>query len=127
MKSFLRVSTLVLALAIFIFSMRSFFPEWLLQYPLWRYLLIIIVIVIAYMAIRQVGTFLTNMAIVLRASEENIRFRLLLESAIWPVRLLLIALAVYVAREFLYFSPTAERIADTIVTVFSTLAVVIFF
>ncbi len=126
LKSFLRVSTLVLALAFFIYSIRSFFPEWLLQYPVWRYLLLVAVIVMVYLAIRQVGGFLTNMILVLKSSQENVRLRLVLEAAIWPIRLLLITLAIYVAKEFLYFPPTAEHMADTIINVLGTLAVVIF-
>jgi MscS family membrane protein len=126
LKSFLRVSTLVLALAVFIYSMRNFFPQWLLQYPVWRYLLIVAVIVIVYMAIRQVGGFITNMIVVLKNSEENVRLRMVLEAAVWPIRLLLICLAIYVAKEFLYFPPTAERIAKTAIDVLSTIAVVLF-
>jgi hypothetical protein len=126
LKSFLRVATLVLGIAAFIYSMRNFFPQWLLQYPVWRYLLLVAVIVIVTMAIRQVGGFLTNMILVLKSSEENVRLRMVLEAAVWPIRLLLITLAIYVAREFLYFPPTAERIANTIINVLGTLAVVIF-
>jgi MscS family membrane protein len=126
LKSFLRISMLVLAIVIFIYSMRNFFPEWILQYPLWRYLLITLVIVIVLMAIRQIGRFLINMTLVLRASEENVRLRLLLEAAIWPVRLLLLSLAVYVVKEYLFFPPSAERIATTIINVLTTLAIVLF-
>jgi MscS family membrane protein len=126
LKSFLRVSTLVLGIAVFIYSMRNFFPQWLLRYPVWRYLLLVAVIVIIYMAIRQIGGFLTNMVVVLKSSQENVRLRMVLEAAVWPIRLLLITLAIYVAKEFLYFPPTAERIADTIIDVLGTLAVVLF-
>ena len=126
LKSFLRVATLVLALAVFVYNMRNFFPEWLLLYPVWRYLLLVTVILIVFMAIRQVGGFITNMILVLKSSQENVRLRTVLEAAIWPIRLLLITLAIYVAREFLDFPPAAERIADTIINVFATLAVVIF-
>ncbi|UCG09415.1 MAG: hypothetical protein JSV83_12430, partial [Desulfobacterales bacterium] len=126
LKSFLRVSTLVLAIAIFIYSMKSFIPERFLQYPAWRYLLLIAILVIVYMAIRQIGGFLTNMTIVLKSSEENVRLRLVLEAAIWPIRLFLITLAIYMAKEFLVFPPTAERTADTAIDVFGTLAVVLF-
>jgi MscS family membrane protein len=126
LKSFLRVSTLVLAIAIFIYSVRGFFPDWLLQYPVWRYLLLVAVIVIVTMAIRQIGGFFTNMIVVLKSSEENVRLRMVLEAAVWPIRLLLITLAVYVAVAFLYFPPTAERFARTAIDVLSTLAVVLF-
>lgn len=126
LKSFLRVSSLVLALAVFIYSMRNFFPEWLLQYPVWRYLLLAAVIVMIYTAIRQVGGFLTNMILVLKSSEENVRLRMVLEAAVWPIRLLLITLAIYVARQFLYLSPSAHNIANTIINVLGTLAVILF-
>jgi MscS family membrane protein len=126
LKSFLRASTLVLTLAIFIFNLRGFFPEWLLQYSVWRYLLLIAVLVIVCSAIRHIGGFLTNMAIVLKTSEENVRLRLVLEAAIWPIRLILIALAIYVSREFLLFPPLAERIANAAIDVLATLAVVFF-
>jgi MscS family membrane protein len=126
LKSFLRVSTLVLAIAIFIYSVRGFFPDWLLQYPVWRYLLLVAVIVIVTMAIRQIGGFFTNMIVVLKSSEEYVRLRMVLEAAVWPIRLLLITLAVYVAVAFLYFPPTAERFARTAIDVLSTLAVVLF-
>jgi MscS family membrane protein len=106
--------------------MKSFIPERFLQYPAWRYLLLIAILVIVYMAIRQIGGFLTNMTIVLKSSEENVRLRLVLEAAIWPIRLFLITLAIYVAKEFLVFPPTAERTADTAIDVFGTLAVVLF-
>jgi small-conductance mechanosensitive channel len=126
LKSFMRVSTLVLAIVVFIYSMRNFFPAWFLQYPGWRYLLLGVVIAIVCMAIRQVSGFLTNMILVLKSSQENVRMRMVLEAAIWPIRLLLITLAIYVVGEFLSFPPTAERIANTIINVLGTLTVVIF-
>jgi small-conductance mechanosensitive channel len=126
LKSFMRVFTLVLGLAVFFYSIRSVFPEWFLQYPVWRYMLLVAVIVLVFMAIRQVGGFLTNMILVLKSSPENVRLRMVLEAAIWPIRLLLITLVIYVAKEFLSFPPTAERIADSIINVLGTLAAVIF-
>jgi MscS family membrane protein len=126
LKSFFRVATLVLGITVFCYSMKNFFPQWLQQYPVWRYLLLVAVIVMVYMAIRLFSGFLTNMIVVLKSSEENVRLRMVAEAAIWPIRLLLITLAIYVAREFLSFPPTAERIADTIINVLGTLAVVLF-
>ena len=126
LKSFLRVSTIVVALAIFIYNLRAFFPVQLLQYPAWRYLLLIAILVLVYSAMRHIGGFLTNMAVVLKTSEENVRLRLVLEAAIWPIRLILITLAIYVVKEFLSFPPLAERIAGAAIDVFGTLAVVLF-
>lgn len=126
LKRFFRVSTLALAIVVFIYSMKDFLPEWFLQYSIWRYLLFVLSIMIVWMAIRQVGGFLTNLILLLKSSQENARMRLVLEAAIWPIRLLLIALAIYLAREFLSFPPTADRITDIIINVLGTLTVVIF-
>lgn len=125
-KRLLRLLTLVGAAAFFLNSQKSLLPERMWQYSGWRYLLIIMVVLLVYLAIRQIGTFLTNMTIVLRASTENVRLRLVLEAAIWPVRLLLFAVAIYAAKEILVFPPLAEQVADILVNVLSTLAVIIF-
>ncbi len=126
LKSFFRVAILVIGLAVFIYSMRNLFPQWLLQYPVWRYLLLVTIMVIIIMAIRQIGNFLTNMIVVLKSSEESARLRMVLEAAVWPIRLLLITLAVYVARAFLSFPPPADRIAGITIDVLGALAIVVF-
>jgi hypothetical protein len=65
------------------------------------YLLIAALIVIFLMAMRQISTFLTQMTLVLRSSEENVRLRMVFEAAIWPIRLLLVILALAAVRELL--------------------------
>jgi MscS family membrane protein len=121
-----RLITLVGAAAVFLYSQRTLLPERLWQYSAWRYLLIVVVVILVYLAIRQIGAFLTKVTIALRASKENIRLRLVLESAIWPVRLLLFTVAIYAAKEVLVFPPAADLAADKVVSVFSSLAVVLF-
>ncbi len=68
-----RLLTLVGVAAFFLYSQKAFFPDSMLQYSVWRYLLIVVVIVLVYLAIRQIGTFLTNLTIVLRKTNENAR------------------------------------------------------
>lgn len=121
-----RLTALVGAATIFLYSQRSLLPQWMWQYSVWRYTLIVIVVVLVYLAIRQIGTFLTRMAIVLRTTKENVRLRLVLEAAIWPVRLLLFAVAIYSAKEVLVFPPMADKSADILLNVLSTLAIVMF-
>jgi len=79
-----------------------------------------------YLAIRQIGAFLTNLTIVLRQTKENARMRLVLEAAIWPVRLLLFNVAIYAAKEVLVFPTVADQLAERVVGVLTTLAVVLF-
>jgi small-conductance mechanosensitive channel len=126
LKSFLRISALVGAVIVFIYSQKDLLPKQLLQYALWRYLLISALIVIFFMAMRKVSTFLTQMALVLRSSEENVRLRMVLEAAIWPIRLLLVTLALAAVRELLPLPPAGGRILQTSIAVFSTLALIVF-
>ena len=126
LKSFLRVSALIAAVAIFLYSLKNFFPEQFIQYPFWRYLLTLAVIVIVFVALRQISTFLTQMTLVLRSSDESVRLRMLMEAAIWPIRLLLVALAFIALSELLPLSPFWGRIFETSISVLSTLALVVF-
>ena len=126
LKSFLRVSALIGAVAIFFYSQRDLLPEQFLQYALWRYLLIVALIVILFVALRQISTFLTQMTLVLRSSEENSRLRMVLEAAIWPIRLLLLTLTLAAFRELVPLSPFWDRIFETSISVLSTLALIMF-
>jgi MscS family membrane protein len=126
LKRFLRVSVLIAAVVIFLYSLKSVFPEQFVQYPFWRYLLILAVIVILFVALRQISTFLTQMTLVLRSTSESVRLRMVLEAAIWPIRLLLVLLALIAISELLPLSPFWSRIFETSISVLSTLALVIF-
>ena len=121
-----RLTTLLGVAAVFTYSQRTLLPERMWQQSAWRYLLIVVVVVLVYLAMLQIGAFLTRMAIVLKESKENVRLRLVLEAAIWPVRLLLFTVAVYAAKEVLVFPPLADKAADILVNVLSTLAVILF-
>ena len=126
LKSFLRVSVLIAAVVIFLYSLKNYFPEQFFQYPFWRYLLILAVIFILFVAVRQISTFLTQLTLVLRSSGEKNRMRMVLEAAIWPVRLLLAVLALTAVSELLRLSPFWSRIFETSIGVMSTLALVVF-
>jgi MscS family membrane protein len=126
LKSFLRMSALIGAVIVFIYSQKDILPQQFLQYALWRYLLIAALIVIFLMALRQISTFLTQMTLVLRSSEENVRLRMVLEAAIWPIRLLLVTLALAAVRELLPLPLSWDRILETSIAVLSTLALIVF-
>ena len=68
----LRLTTLIGVAAVFLYSQKSLLPERMWQYSVWRYTLIVVVIVLVYLAIRQIGAFLTRMTIVPRDSKENV-------------------------------------------------------
>jgi hypothetical protein len=56
---------------------------------LWRF-----VVALAIVVVGQI--------VLLKSSEQNVRLRMVLEAAVWPIRLLLITLVVYMAKQFLY-------------------------
>jgi len=126
LKRLLRLTTLIGAAGVFLYSQKTLLPERMWQHSVWRYTLILIVVVLVYLAIRQIGAFLTRMTIILRESKENVRLRLVLEAAIWPIRLLLFTIAIYAAKEILIFPPLADRTADILFNALGTLAIILF-
>jgi small-conductance mechanosensitive channel len=126
LKSFLRISVLIAAVAIFLYSLRNVFPEQFIQYPFWRYLIMLGIIVILYAALRQISTFLTQMTLVLRSSNESLRLRMVLEATIWPIRLLLVVLALIAIGGLLQLSAFWSHIFETATSVLGTLALVVF-
>ncbi len=126
LQRLLRLMTLLVVAAFFLYSQRVLLPERLLTSSVWPYLLIAATAVLVYLVVRQLGAFMTNMTIILRGSKDNVRLRLLLEAALWPVRLLLFAVAIHAAREILAFPPTADRAADIVVNVLATLSIILF-
>lgn len=125
-KMVLRITILVGVAASFIYTQKALFPVWLWKYSWWRYLLILVVIVVAYLVSRLIGRFLSGMTIVLKESEEQMRLRLALQAATWPIRLLLATVALYLAGEILHLEAAADRIVGGALGVLSTLAVILF-
>ncbi len=126
LKTALRVSVLILAAAAFVYTQRDLFPEWLWQYAWWRYLLVIVIFNMILLVIRLSEKFLSGMLLDLKASEEKVRTRLVLQSTVWPIRLLLITVAVYAAKEILPIPDALDRFFDGCIGLLATLAVVIF-
>jgi small-conductance mechanosensitive channel len=111
-KSALRIVALIGVAAVYIQTQKAFFPEWLWKYAWWRYLLIVIVVFAVYLVSRLSGKFLSGMTAALKESEEQMRLRLLLKAAIWPIRLLLATIAVYAAKSIIQLPAAVTRIAD---------------
>ncbi|NVM27145.1 MAG: mechanosensitive ion channel family protein [Desulfobacterales bacterium] len=70
--------------------------------------------------------FLSTMTTALRDTEEKARLRLVLQAALWPIRILLFAIGIYAVKELLRLPPTAEHIAGGAVNVLSAVVVVLF-
>ena len=126
LKGILRVSVLVMVGTAFAYTQRDLFPEWLWKYAWWRYLLIIVIINLVFLLIRLSEKLLSGMLIELKDQEEKIRTRFVLQATVWPIRLLLITVAVYAFKEILPLPDSIERIAEGATGLLTTLAIVIF-
>ena len=126
LKSILRIIAVILVAVIFVYMQRSFLPQWLWMSPLWRYLGVLGALVILFLGGKLLVRFLSIMTAALRDTEEKTRMRLVLEAALWPIRILLFAIGIYAVKELLVMPATAERIAGGAVNIFSAVAVVLF-
>ncbi|MBN2687744.1 MAG: mechanosensitive ion channel family protein [Deltaproteobacteria bacterium] len=126
LKGFLRIAAIVAAALFFIYADKSLFPPWLWESSAWRYLSLLFVFILLYMGGSLLTAFLDTMTVSLRDSAEKVRMRLVLRAALWPMRILLIAIAVYALQEILVLPEAADGFAETIVSILATIAIVIF-
>jgi MscS family membrane protein len=126
LKGVLRIAALVSAAVFFVYTEKAFFPEWLLQSSLWRYVTLIVVLAVLYIGGRLLTSFLESMTVALKNSVEKTRLRLVLRAAVWPMRLLIVAIAVYATQEILVLPKAADGFAETIVNILGTIAIVVF-
>ena len=126
LKSALRISVLIIVAALFIYTQRDLFPLWLWQYAWWRYVLVFVIIYLTVLLIRLSDKFFSGMLIDLKDVEEKARQLFILRSTIWPIRLLLITIALYAFKEIIPLPLAFERISEHIISVLATLAVVVF-
>ncbi len=126
MKSLLRIAILIGAAIGYVYFQKTAFPLWLQEFAGWRYILLLIVVALVYLALRMLGRTLSLMVLSLKESAENERLRIILQAIIWPLRLLLSTIAIIAAKEILDLQENTGRMADTAVSILSTLAVVIF-
>jgi MscS family membrane protein len=126
LKNVLRIAALVCAAVFFIYTEKALFPDWLLKSSLWRYVTLIVVLVVLYIGGRLLTSFLESMTVALKDSIEKTRLRLVLRAALWPMRLLLVAIAVYAFQEILVLPKAADGFAETIVNVIGTIVIVVF-
>jgi len=126
LKSILRIIAVILVAVIFVYMQRSFLPQWLWMAPLWRYLAVLVALIILFIGGKLLVRFMSTMNAALRDTEEKTRMRLVLEAALWPIRILLFAIGIYAVKELLVMPATAERIAGGAVNIFSAVVVVLF-
>jgi len=126
LKNILRIFVLLSVVLVFIYSRKEFFPGWLQTYDWWRYLFVLVVVIVVYQLIRVMGRLLQEMARALKETPENLRLQLVIEAIVWPLRLLLSCIAVVAIKEIFVLPQTASNLAGVAINILTTLAVVIF-
>ena len=124
-RGILRIAAIVVAAIVFAFTQQDLFP-WLWKSSWWLYTLLAFVYAIIYIGGKFLTTFLGSLTIALRNREEKTRLRLLLTAALWPIRLLLLAIAIYATQEILKLPATTDQIVGIATNVIGTLVIVIF-
>ncbi|MBW2558791.1 MAG: mechanosensitive ion channel family protein [Deltaproteobacteria bacterium] len=121
----LRIAAIFIAAIVFAYTQQDLFP-WLWKSSWWNYTLLVLVYAIIYIGGKLLTTFLGTMTVAIKESEEKVRLRLLLKAALWPIRLLLLAIAIYATQEILKLPATTDQIIVTATNIVATLVVVIF-
>jgi len=126
LRSVLRIATIVAAAILFAYTQGALFPPWLWKSSWLLYILLALVYAILYVGGKFLTSFLGSLTVALRDDEEKARLRLLLKAALWPIRLLLLAIAIYATQEILQLPATSDRAIEIITNIVGTLVIVIF-
>ncbi|MBW1998990.1 MAG: mechanosensitive ion channel family protein [Deltaproteobacteria bacterium] len=125
-KGSIRMGILCVAAVGFVYTQKQVLPEWLWKYAWWRYLMMLVLLAVIYTIGKLLVRSLSGMATFLKDSQEKVRLRLLVESSIWPVRLILATIVLHAAREIFLLDDLVGRVVEMGVGVLGTLAVVLF-
>lgn len=115
-KKLFNISAIIGGGAIFIYIQKEVFASWMLSSSWWQYLLTFSFIVLLWSFSVALNRLLVRIAAILHDSGEYLRLRLFLSSLLWPVRLLLFALIVYLAGNLIQFSDRIERFISQTIT-----------
>jgi MscS family membrane protein len=126
LKSILRIAGVIAVAGVLVYTQRKFFPEWLWTSPWWRYLVVLVALIIISTGGKLLNGFLSNLTAALEETEEKARLRLVFQAALWPIRLLLVAIGIYAIKALLMLPTTVDRIAGTTINVLGAIVVVVF-
>jgi hypothetical protein len=126
LKRILKIAIIVAVAAGFLWVKKDLLPEWIVKHFLWQYLIVLIAVDIIFVIARETDKFLSGIITSMKDLEEKARFCILLKSTLWPIRLFFITIAVYAVTQILDLPPSIEKFSDRSISIFTTLAVVLF-
>ena len=115
LKSVVKVTIIIFVLVIAVHQQSGLFPEWMFKYKWWNPFFTIAVVLIGFMVSRLISHFFTQMTLMYKDSEKNIRLRMVISAALWPVRILLAAFVVFSVCEIISIQGPAVNIKDALV------------
>ncbi|MCK9275663.1 MAG: mechanosensitive ion channel family protein [Syntrophales bacterium] len=125
-ESILRILGIVAVALFFVYTQQYLFPQWVCALSLWRYAGLLVLFVILFLGGKFIVEFLEALVAALSDSSEKARIRLVLRSTTWPIRLVVVAIAIYAMHEILYFPDTVDRIFEITINIIGIVAVFIF-
>jgi len=126
LKSTLRIMGILLVAVMFIYTQKNLFPLWLVKSAWWRYFMLLLLFIVLFVGGKLLTSFLESVTDSLAVQAEKTRVRLVLRAALWPMRLLILAIAVYAFQEIIALPKETDRIAEAVVSVLGTLVIIFF-
>jgi MscS family membrane protein len=126
LESILRITGVTTVAVVLVYTRRELFPEWIWESSWWRYLAVLAALILIFAGGKIFNSFLSNITAALADTEEKARLRLVFKAALWPIRLLLVAIGIYAIKALLLLPTDADRLAGTTIDVLAAIAVVVF-
>ncbi len=127
LKSILRIAGIVGASIFFVFTQKQFFPEWIWDSSWWRYGALAAVYAVIFVGGRMFLDFLRTLTSSLKDAADQVQLGLVIQSSLWPIRLLLLAIALYMTRELMVFPEGLDAFIEPTIGVLTALVFLVFF
>ncbi len=115
LKRVLKLGILITAGIVVIFNQSELFPQWIFKSNCLVCFFIFAVILIVFMVSRLIGQFFTKLTMLYKDSGRNLRLRMVLRAAIWPIRILLLVFVLFAVGEVLTLPETFIKIKDSVI------------
>ncbi|MDD5476466.1 MAG: mechanosensitive ion channel family protein [Syntrophales bacterium] len=126
LKGIFRILGILCGAIFFVYTQQEIFPSWVWQSPWWRYGLLVGIFSVIYTGGKMLLDFLRALTNSLRDAADQVQLRLVVESTLWPIRLILLAMAIYVTKEMFDFPEALTQVSDTAISVIAALVVFVF-
>lgn len=125
-KGVARILGIVAASIFFVYTQKELFPPWIWDSPWWRYAALLAAYAFIIAGGRMLLAFLRALTASLKEATDQVQLRLVIQATLWPVRLLCLAIALFITRETLPMPGRMVSIFDSVVNSLGVLVVLVF-